>query len=82
MTVPKAIQVRDVPDDVHAILRERAEAAGMSLSEYLRVEITLLAERPTMADVIARAAARGDAGVSREAIVAAVRAGRDGTDLR
>jgi predicted transcriptional regulator len=34
-----------------------------------------------MAEVIARAAARGDAGVSREAIVAAVRAGRDGTDL-
>ena len=34
--MPKAIQFRDVPDDVHAILRARAAAAGMSMSEYLR----------------------------------------------
>ena len=80
MTVPKAIQVRDVPDDIHATLRARAAAAGMSLSEYLRVEITRSAGQPTMAEVLARAAAR-EGGASREAIVAAVRAGRDGTDL-
>ena len=81
MAVPKAIQVRDVPDHVHATLRARAAAAGVSLSEYLRLEITRLAGRPTMAEVIARAAARGGGGASREAIVAAVRAGRDGPDL-
>jgi len=78
--MPKAIQVRDVPDGVHAVLRTRAAAAGMSLSDYLRVEITRIAGQPTLAEVIARASARSG-GASREAIVAAVRAGRDGTDL-
>jgi plasmid stability protein len=80
MTMPKAIQVRDVPDDVHAVLRTRAAAAGMSLSDYLRLEITRLAGQPTLAEVIARAATR-HGGASREAIVAAVRAGRDGANL-
>ena len=79
MTMPKAIQVRDVPDDVHATLRTRAAAAGLSLSDYLRLEITRLARKPTVADVIARARTR-HGGASREEIVAAVRAGRDGTD--
>jgi plasmid stability protein len=78
--MPKAIQIRDVPDDVHAVLRARAAAAGMSLSDYLRLEITRLAGKPTVADVIARVRTR-HGGASREEIVAAVRAGRDGTDL-
>lgn len=79
MTMPKAIQIRDVPDDVHATVRARAAAAGMSISDYLRMEITRAAGEPTMEEVIARAAAR-HGGASREAIVAAVRAGRDGLD--
>lgn len=71
-----SIQVRDVPDDVHRILRARAAAAGMSLSSYLLADITRLAERPLMSDVILRAASRsGGADVSL--IVAAVRSGRD-----
>jgi plasmid stability protein len=71
-----SIQVRDVPDDVHRILRARAAAAGMSLSNYLLADITRLAERPLMSDVILRAASRsGGAGVGR--IVEAVRSGRD-----
>jgi plasmid stability protein len=32
------IQVRDLPDEVHRIHRQRA-AAGMSLQEYLRAEL-------------------------------------------
>ena len=79
MAMPKAIQIRDVPDDIHATVRARAAAAGMSISDYLRMEITRAASQPTMAEVIARAAAR-HGGASREAIVAAVRAGRDGLD--
>ena len=77
--MPKAIQVRDVPDDIHATLRARAASAGMSLSDYLRVEITRLARKPTVADVIARVQTR-HGGASKEEIVAAVRAGRDGYD--
>lgn len=76
MLMPKAIQIRDVPDDVHATMRARAAAAGYSLSDYLRLEITRLARRATVADVLARIQARSG-GASREEIVAAVRAGRD-----
>lgn len=58
MAVPKAIQIRDVPDDVHAILRARAAAAGMSMSEYLRSELIQAARQMTVAEVMARARAR------------------------
>jgi plasmid stability protein len=35
-----SIQVKDVPDDVHATLRRRAAAAGQSLQEYLLARLT------------------------------------------
>jgi antitoxin FitA len=70
------IQVRDVPDEIHRTLRARAAAAGLSLSAYLLAELTRLAERPPVAEVLARAGARhGGAGTAE--IVAAVRSGRD-----
>jgi len=71
-----SIQIRDVPDDVHRTLRARAAAAGMSLSDYLLADITRLAERPPVSDVILRAASRSG-GADVELIVEAVRAGRD-----
>jgi len=72
----KSIQIRNVPERVHRTLRARAAAAGLSLSEYLLGEITRVADRPAVADVLARGAAR-TAGASTRDIVAAVRAGRD-----
>ncbi len=54
----KMLQVRDVPDDVHAELRRRAAAAGMSLSDFTRQELTRLAHRPSLADLFDRAARR------------------------
>lgn len=72
----KTIQIRNVPDDVHRALRTRAAAAGVSLSDYALLELERVAERPPVADVLARARARAG-GASAEAIVAAVRAGRD-----
>jgi plasmid stability protein len=47
----KMIQIRHVPEDVHARLKARAAAAGMSLSDYLLREITALARRPTWDEV-------------------------------
>jgi plasmid stability protein len=46
------IQIRHVPEDVHARLKARAAAAGMSLSDYLLREITTLASRPTWREVL------------------------------
>lgn len=44
------IQVRNVPDALHRILKARAATAGMSLSDYLLVELREIAERPTLAE--------------------------------
>ena len=45
------IQIRHVPEDVHARLKARAAAAGMSLSDYLLRELTFLASRPTWQEI-------------------------------
>lgn len=37
------IQIRHVPDPLHRRLKARAAAAGMTLSDYLRVELERLA---------------------------------------
>jgi plasmid stability protein len=47
----KLLQVRDVPDPVHRTLKARAAQSGMSLSEYLRAELALIASRPTPEEV-------------------------------
>jgi plasmid stability protein len=72
----RSVQIRNVPDLIHRTLRSRAAGAGMSLSEYLLAEIVRLAERPPVADVFARAAAR-HGGAEPESVVESVRAGRD-----
>ena len=46
----KMIQVRNVPDVLHRTLKARAATAGMSLSDYLLVELRDLAERPSLAE--------------------------------
>lgn len=46
----KMIQIRDVPDEVHSQLKARAAHEGMSLSEFLKREITRTVERPTISE--------------------------------
>jgi hypothetical protein len=77
--MPKAVQIRDVPDDVHAVLRARAASAGMSLSEYLRSELIEMTSTLTVAEVLARVRTR-HGGASREAIVRVIREMRDHPD--
>lgn len=72
----KTIQVRNVPDDVHRVLRTRAAAAGVSLSDFALSELERVARRPPVDEVIQRAQARAG-GAEMDDIVAAVRAGRD-----
>jgi antitoxin FitA len=50
-TGSKMIQIRHVPEDVHARLKARAAAAGMSLSDYVLRELTWMASRPTWDEV-------------------------------
>lgn len=44
--MPKAITVRDVPDEVTVELAARAARGGRSLQEYLRGQLIGLAARP------------------------------------
>lgn len=56
--MPKAVQIRGVPDEVVTLLKSRAAAEGRSLSEYLRQRLLEIASRPTPAELEARIAAR------------------------
>lgn len=72
----KTIQVRGVPDEVHAELRARAAAIGLSLSDYLLREAVRVASRPLLADVLEWAGERGW-GVPAGSAVSALRELRD-----
>ena len=52
----KMIQIRNVPDDLHRILKVRAAQEGRTLSDYLLSEIERVAERPTLAEMMERLA--------------------------
>ena len=56
--MPKNVQVKSVPDEVHLVLRRRAGAAGMSLQEYLLDHLERFAAQPTMAEVLDRMESR------------------------
>jgi plasmid stability protein len=72
-----SIQVKDVPDRVHATLRRRAAASGMSLQEYLLARLEEEAATPTLDEVLDRAGGRAGGRVPLAAAVKAVRAERD-----
>lgn len=60
-----AITIRNVPDSVHDELAARAARSGRSLQEYLLDELIRSAEKPSMADWVARARANVAASGSR-----------------
>jgi plasmid stability protein len=72
----KMIQIRHVPDAVHRRLRARAALAGMSLSDYLRRELELAADRLTPGELRERLASAEPVKL-RTRPSAAVRAERD-----
>ncbi|HXZ99236.1 MAG TPA: hypothetical protein VEK76_02690 [Candidatus Binatia bacterium] len=70
------VQIREVPDSVHAVLRRRAADAGQSLQEYLRGRLIAEASQPTLDEVLARAGGRAGGGVPFRSAVAALRTDR------
>ena len=77
MHAMKNIQIRNVPNRTHAVLRRRAEAAGMSLQEYLLGIVNQAAAKPTVEEVLLRAERRGGLRVSTQDVVDAIREDRD-----
>jgi plasmid stability protein len=73
-----SVQIKNVPDDVHAVLRRRAAVAGQSLQEYLLEQLTAQARRETMEEVFERIEDRRSEGSMTFAeAVRLVRADRD-----
>lgn len=70
------LQIRNVPDEVHRQLKARAALAGMSLSDFLLVELKAVVERPTVEELRARLAGRTPES-PREAPADAVRSERE-----
>jgi antitoxin FitA len=72
------LQIRNVPEEMRRALKTRAAARGESLNAYLLELIGREVERPTVAEVLDRAARRADpAQASALGYVHAARAERD-----
>ncbi len=72
------VLVRDLPDDVHGALQQRAERRGQSLQQYLTSELTRLVERPTPEELFAHVARRKGGKVGLEQAVADLESERPG----
>lgn len=72
-----SVQIKNVPPDVHRVLRRRAADAGQSLQEYLLAQLTDQARRPTLGEVLERAGGRAGGSVSLADATEAVRADRE-----
>jgi plasmid stability protein len=71
-----SIQIKDVPAEVHAVLRRRAAAAGQSLQEYLRTRLIAEASGPTVDEVLDRADGRAGGSIPFGEAAAVVREDR------
>jgi plasmid stability protein len=72
-----AIQIKNVPEGVHARLRERANGRGQSLSDYVRRLIEVDLALPTTEEWLERVRMREPVGdISSEQIVELIHEGR------
>lgn len=65
--MPK-VQVRDVSESTHRVLKRRAAGAGQSLQEYVRALLDDHAASPTVADVMDRVRQRSGSRATGEDI--------------
>jgi antitoxin FitA len=61
------IRVRNVPDDLHRSLKERAAREGTTMSDMIRAELPRIAHRPSPQQLLERISRRvvGGAGDQR-----------------
>ena len=71
-----SVQIKDVPEATHAVLRQRAAAASQSLQEYLRSRLIAEAAAPTLEEVLDRAGGRSGGSVPLRQAADVVRADR------
>lgn len=73
------LQIRNVSDEARRALKARAAARGESLNSYLLEIVSREVERPTVAEVLARAAGRSERMLTSSLdVLDATRTERDG----
>jgi hypothetical protein len=48
------LQIRNVPEELHAVIAERARAQGLTISQYLLRRISQIEGKPEVADALER----------------------------
>ena len=76
MALMPSIQIKDVPPETHAVLRQRAAAARQSLQEYLRSRLIEEASTPTVEEIMDRAGGRAGGSVPFSAATEALQEDR------
>lgn len=79
--MPVMIQIRNVEDKLHAKLKLRAAERQLSLSDYLKQELSTVAERPTWEEFERRIASRSHV-TPRTSAAKLIRRERDALDRR
>ena len=74
----KHIQIREIPDETHRKLKERAAAEGISMSEYLKRLIDQDLKRPEWSAIKARMASMPPLEMGSQDITRMIREERDG----
>lgn len=72
------VQIKNVPDQTHAVLKQRAATAHQSLQEYLLAQLIDQADRPTWDEVLARAGSRSGGVAPIAEVTRLIREDRDG----
>jgi plasmid stability protein len=68
-----SVQIKDVPAETHAVLRQRAAAAHQSLQEYLLAKLVEEASHPTLEEVLTRAGGRSGGSVGLKTAASTLR---------
>jgi len=72
----KMIQVRNVPDEMHRMLKMQAAAEGISLSDLIKRELGVMSDRLSFEELDARVRARGPSKVKTANTVRYIREAR------
>lgn len=72
-----SVQIKNVPPDVHRVLRRRAVDAGQSLQEYLLARLTEDAANPTLSEALRTAGDRAGGSVRLAEAARVLREDRD-----
>jgi len=72
-----SVQIKNVPDDIHRVLRRRAADAGQSMQEYLLALLADHASKPTLAEVFDQIDQRTGSWITMSEAAELIRADRD-----